>query len=118
VLDAISVSVDAKSFPKAEYMTIAIANREFLHLISFLNQGTVNYIGALRFKLSVQSCNVAYPEEGIPRSSLSFIGYDEGGRRHSAQHNRETIATTDGKLQRRARRVFTSKTQYLLIERD
>src|SRR5947207_9858829 len=98
-------------------MAIAIANREFFHLISFLNKRTVNYVGAFRSKLRVQSLNVAHPEEGIPRSSLLFVWHDKIGFQDSA-HDRETIATADGKLNRCSCRILTVKSQCLLIERD
>src|SRR5947208_16986297 len=98
-------------------MAIAIANREFFHLISFLNKRTVHYVGAFRSKLRVQSLNVAHPEEGIPRSSLLFVWHDKIGFQDSAQHDRETIATADGKLDRCSCRILTVKSQYLLIER-
>jgi hypothetical protein len=95
--------------PESKYVTIAIANRKFLHLVCSLNKRTVYYVGAILLEFNVQSLRVAHPEKGIPRSSLLFSWYDKVMCRDSTQHDRETIATTDGKLERRARRVLTTK---------
>jgi len=106
-----------QSLPKSEHMTITIANGKFLHLICLLNERAVHDVGGFCMELHVQSLNVAYPEEGIPRSPLLFVWHDKIGFQDFAQHYRETIATADGKLDRCSCRILTAKSQYILIER-
>src|SRR5262249_20904029 len=103
--------------PEAEHVAVTIADRKFLHLICFLDKGAIRHINALRVELRVQSLRIVDPEEGVPGSALLLIRRDKFWRRNSPQHDCETVAATDGELERGSRRVFTSKAQRLLIER-